>query len=101
MLLWLCFTASGWSLAVAQPQGCPDLPPCQGCGCRGGPGYRGPDNRCVGFRQLDRVCGVPPTTRCTFEGSSPNTGMNAECALQPRQNNARSRSRQESPGNAP
>ncbi len=42
---------------------------CSGCGCRGGPGYRGPDGRCVGFAALDRVCGVPPETRCAKEGA--------------------------------
>jgi hypothetical protein len=39
-----------------------------GCGSRGGPGYReGPNGRCVGWDQLGRVCGTPPTTRCTSE----------------------------------
>lgn len=41
---------------------------CQGCGCRGGPGYRGPNGKCVGWKQLNKVCGSPPTTRCTAEG---------------------------------
>jgi hypothetical protein len=41
---------------------------CQGCGCRGGPGYRGPNGSCVGWKQLNKVCGSPPTTRCTAEG---------------------------------
>jgi len=40
---------------------------CKGCGCRGGPGYRGPNGKCVGWDQLTRVCGNPPTTRCTKE----------------------------------
>ena len=43
------------------------------CGSRGGPGYRGPDGRCVGWRDLNRVCGVPPETRCTAENASPQT----------------------------
>jgi len=43
---------------------------CSGCGCRGGPGYRGPDGRCVGWKQLNSTCGNPPTSRCTFEGKS-------------------------------
>ncbi len=42
---------------------------CSGCGCRGGPGYRGPDGRCVGWSQLNSKCGNPPTSRCTYEGS--------------------------------
>jgi hypothetical protein len=63
---------------------CADLPRCTGCGCRGGPGYRGPDRSngrkgaCVGYRDIDRVCGVPPETRCTYEGL-PNTGVNRAC----------------------
>ena len=62
---------------------CPDRPACHGCGCKGGPGYRGPDGRCVGFANLDRVCGIPPETRCLFE-NAPGTGANRDCALPPR-----------------
>ena len=63
--------------------GCPERPPCRGCGCKGGPGYRGPDGKCVGFRNLLKVCGNPPETRCVFE-NAPGTGANRECALAPR-----------------
>ena len=42
---------------------------CSGCGCRGGPGYRGPDGRCVGYANLKSVCGDPPETKCTREGA--------------------------------
>lgn len=59
---------------------CPERPVCHGCGCRGGPGYRAPDGHCVGFKELDEVCGTPPTTRCTFE-NAPGTGANHDCAL--------------------
>lgn len=59
---------------------CPDRPACKGCGCKGGPGYRGPDGRCVGFKQLSKVCGNPPETFCTFE-NAPGTGLNRDCAL--------------------
>lgn len=38
-----------------------------GCGSRGGPGYRGPNGRCVGWDELGRICGTPPTTRCSSE----------------------------------
>lgn len=41
---------------------------CSGCGCRGGPGYRGPDGSCVGFASLRRICGDPPEMRCKKEG---------------------------------
>ena len=37
------------------------------CGTRGGPGFRGPDGSCVGWAALGRVCGSPPTKRCTAE----------------------------------
>jgi hypothetical protein len=40
------------------------------CGSRGGPGWRGPDGRCVGRKNLNRVCGVPPETKCTAEGAT-------------------------------
>jgi hypothetical protein len=61
---------------------CPKWPRCHGCGCAGGTGYRAPDKHCVGFQELDTVCGNPPT-RCVFE-NAPNTGANQECALAPR-----------------
>jgi hypothetical protein len=61
---------------------CPERPACHGCGCKGGPGYRAPDGHCVGFKELDKVCGNPPT-RCVFE-NAPGTGANRECALAPR-----------------
>ncbi len=64
----------------AAAEGCPPRPPCHGCGCAGGPGYRGPDGKCVGFRELAHKCGNPPTERCTFE-NAPGTGANAECAM--------------------
>jgi hypothetical protein len=74
----------------------PDLPPddlgfcppnrsCLGCGCAGGPGYRGPNGRCVGFRELERIGGGPPTERRTFE-NAPGTGEHTECALRRRGN---------------
>lgn len=37
------------------------------CGERGGPGYRGPDGKCVGWANLRKVCGSPPSTNCTPE----------------------------------
>lgn len=71
----------GLGLVHAQEKpACSDLPPCRGCGCRGGPGWRGPNGRCVGYRALDRVCGVPPTTRCTYEGAT-GAGLNRDCVL--------------------
>ena len=43
---------------------------CNYCGCTGGPGYRAPDGKCVGKRNITKVCGSPPSTRCKFEGKS-------------------------------
>lgn len=75
------------------PAACPEQPPCTGCGCKGGPGYRGPDGQCVGFRNLAKVCGDPPDTRCVFE-NAPGTGANHDCALEPRKGKASGGSRQ-------
>jgi hypothetical protein len=52
---------------------------CSGCGCRGGPGYRGPNGRCVGWSDIGRTCGDPPSTRCTPEG--PNAGAKEAAKL--------------------
>jgi hypothetical protein len=41
---------------------------CEGCGCKGGPGYRGPNGQCVAWKRLNKVCSSPPTTRCSAEG---------------------------------
>jgi hypothetical protein len=47
---------------------------CRGCGCNGGPGFRGPppgrsnpDGDCVGFQDINRVCGPPPHDGCRRE----------------------------------
>lgn len=40
---------------------------CNYCGCKGGPGYRAPDGQCVGKRNISKVCGSPPSTRCKKE----------------------------------
>lgn len=40
----------------------------RGCGSRGGPGYRAPNGKCVGWAELARLCGRPPETLCVKEG---------------------------------
>lgn len=40
---------------------------CSGCSCRGGPGFRASDGKCVGWKELNRKCGNPPEARCTDE----------------------------------
>ena len=42
---------------------------CVGCGCKGGPGWRGQFGQCVSHANLTRDCGSPPSTRCTHEGT--------------------------------
>lgn len=41
----------------------------RGCGARGGPGFRSPEGKCVGWKNLKSICGDPPSTRCTYEGA--------------------------------
>lgn len=48
------------------------------CGARGGPGYRGPDGKCLSWEALCRVCGSPPTTRCTPEKVAPEADLGAQ-----------------------
>jgi len=54
------------------------------CGERGGPGYRSPDGKCVGWANLRKVCGSPPSTNCTpemvAEGAGAAAGMRAPVA---------------------
>lgn len=44
---------------------------CRGCGCKGGPGYRNNDGRCVSYNSLIKECGPPPHTRCRPECEEP------------------------------
>lgn len=53
------------------------------CGSRGGPGYRGPDGRCVPWNALDRICGVPPETRCTPERVNPDRRDEKKLQIRP------------------
>jgi hypothetical protein len=46
------------------------------CGDKGGPGYRSASGRCVGWADIGKTCGNPPSTRCTAE----NTASGAEAA---------------------
>ncbi|HEX2448423.1 MAG TPA: hypothetical protein VHK26_09595 [Methyloceanibacter sp.] len=42
---------------------------CKGCGCKGGPGWRGPDGFCVSQSKLAAVCGTPPGAPGKQEGA--------------------------------
>ena len=48
------------------------------CGTRGGPGYRGPDGKCVGWADIGKKCGNPPSLRCTPELAQPEASAAAQ-----------------------
>lgn len=43
---------------------------CKGCGCKGGPGWRGPDGACVSTAKLAEICGSPPGAACKQEAAT-------------------------------
>jgi hypothetical protein len=51
--------------AVAQ-----DACRCKGCGCKGGPGWRGPEGACVSKANLAEICGSPPGAPCVKEAAT-------------------------------
>lgn len=75
MLRFAIACLAGLPLALAMPAPPPPAAAsvtvafCQGCGCRGGPGWRSHrTGQCVGWAQLTRECGNPPSpSRCTKE----------------------------------
>ena len=56
-------------LSVSKKGSGTDVCRCQGCGCKGGPGWRDANGHCVGKRNMTERCGSPPSTRCTYEGA--------------------------------
>ena len=52
------------------------------CGTRGGPGYRAPSGKCVGWQEIGRLCGSPPSERCTAEKVDPDAGKGSELGVQ-------------------
>ncbi|MGE5259870.1 MAG: hypothetical protein ACM3MH_03215 [Actinomycetota bacterium] len=42
---------------------------CQGCGCKGGTGWRGPDGACVPRTSLAQICGSPAGAPCKQENA--------------------------------
>lgn len=80
LVVALCLIMPVESYASLVVAGCQPRARCEGCGCKGGPGYRGPNGKCVGFKNLEKICGSPPETRCVFE-NAPGTGGNRECVL--------------------
>jgi hypothetical protein len=71
-------------LLWAGTAGAQDRDRCNWCGCKGSPGYRVGANvesgnqrligQCVSHRDLNIVCGTPPTTHCTYEGNRERPG---------------------------
>ena len=43
---------------------------CKGCGCKGGPGWRGPDGACVSKAALAETCGSPAGAPCKQESAT-------------------------------
>jgi hypothetical protein len=43
---------------------------CKGCGCKGGPGWRGPSGYCVSTNKLAEICGTPPGAPCKQEAAT-------------------------------
>ena len=59
------FTPSAGSLAFVQ-----ETCRCKGCGCKGGPGWRGPEGTCVAQAKLAEICGSPAGTPCVKEAAT-------------------------------
>lgn len=55
------------SIAIIAGLGLSSADALAACGDRGGPGYRGLNGKCVGWAELARVCGNPPTSKCAAE----------------------------------
>lgn len=60
MLCWSALLVGGAQAACV----------CRGCGCKGGPGWRHNLGHCVSHAEINKACGSPLTTRCTYEGAA-------------------------------
>jgi hypothetical protein len=58
-----------FSLFALSPVLADDACRCQGCGCKGGTGWRGPDGACVPRASLAQVCGSPAGAPCKQENA--------------------------------
>ncbi len=57
---------------------------CEGCGCKGGPGYRSLRTmQCVGYKNLVAECGPPPHERCQRECTPVVAGCERPTGPQP------------------
>jgi hypothetical protein len=59
-----------FSLVILTPAFADDSCRCQGCGCKGGPGWRGPDGACVNAAALNQICGNPAGAPCKHEAAA-------------------------------
>ena len=59
-----------FSLFVTSPVFADDACRCQGCGCKGGAGWRGPDGARVPRASLAQICGTPAGAPCKQESAS-------------------------------
>jgi hypothetical protein len=59
-----------FSFALLTPAFADDACRCSGCGCKGGPGWRGPDGACVHAATLTQICGTPPGAPCKQEATA-------------------------------
>jgi hypothetical protein len=64
-LIFLAFSIPPAPAALAQ-----ETCRCKGCGCKGGPGWRGPEGTCVSQAKLAEICGSPPGAPCTKEAAT-------------------------------
>jgi hypothetical protein len=55
---------------------------CKGCGCKGGPGWRGPEGTCVPEAKLAEICGTPAGTPCRLE-AAPRVCFGKEARSEP------------------
>jgi hypothetical protein len=65
-LFSLVFLAPAAPISAIAQEACT----CKGCGCKGGPGWRGPEGTCVSKAKLTDICGSPPGEPCTEEAAA-------------------------------
>ena len=81
-----------FSLFAISPVFADDACRCQGCGCKGGAGWRGPDGACVPRASLAQICGTPAGAPCKQEDAKRVCfGKQALASPKPRRKHNRSR----------
>jgi hypothetical protein len=72
------------TLPVPVPAFAQEVCRCQGCGCKGGPGWRGPEGTCVSKAKLAEICGSPPGAPCKQEAAARICLGNETAGLEPK-----------------